>query len=275
MERDAHSFPWSFILVAYGFSWVFWIPIILIERGMTLPPGLVDFLNSPLNPAAFGPTLAAFMFVFVQAGWPGVKKLLRSGVDLRFRKIWLLPILVMPPVIFIGATLLSVLLGATALDLAIVSDPPMMIISFFVILLTAGPLQEEFGWRGYALPRLQERYTAIPSSIILGIVWWLWHLPVVFIPGRFMTGSLWLFGLLGIEITLMTIVFTWIHNNTGGSVLAALLLHTAMNWSIWVLLPTMQMNATIIGITIGLLCAVVAVILRTTDPKTLIHAPVG
>ncbi len=138
-----------------------------------------------------------------------------------------------------------------------------------MILLTAGPLQEEFGWRGYALPRLQRRLNALVSSLVLGALWWLWHLPLVFIPGKFMVSTPLLFGVLLVEMVLVTVLFTWIYNNTGGSILAAMLFHTSINWSIWVMLPTMQMNLSVLGFTITLLAIAVAVVLGVWGPDRL------
>lgn len=263
-KATSKRFPWQFILLAYAFSWLFWIPGALAAYGMALPQGLAEFLNSPFNPAAFGPSLAGILLTLKEKGWSGVGGLFRQGFNLHFRKIWLLPILLLPPLIFTGATLLSAIIGKTALDLSIVTNPPVAIVAPIMILFTAGPLQEEFGWRGYALPRLQLRFNALVSSIILGIVWWLWHLPLVFIPGKFMVDNLPLFGMLMIEIVLTSVLFTWIYNNTGGSILATLLFHTSMNWSIWVLLPSMQVNAVIISLTSLFLLIVVAVVLSTS-----------
>jgi len=252
---------WLFFLIAYGFSWIFWIPQALGAQGMALPEGALAFLSSLFNPAAFGPLIAALVMTFLEDGWKGAVGLLKRGVDFRFKKIWLLPILFLPPLIFMGAIFLSVFTGATPLDLSVLTNPGFALIAFFVILLTAGPLQEEFGWRGYALPRLQARFDALVSSLILGVLWWLWHLPLVFIPDKFMVGSLPLFGALLVEMTLMTVLFTWIYNNTGGSILAAMLFHASMNWSIWAALPSMKVNLSIIGFTVALLAIAVAVTL--------------
>ncbi len=257
---------WLFFLITFAFSWLFWIPQALEAQGMALPAGVSAFLNSPFNPAVFGPLVAALLLTLFKEGGKGLVRLLKRGVDLSFGKIWLLPILVLPFVAFAGGVLLAVLLGAARLDLSVLSNPPYAIVAFFVILLTGGPLQEEFGWRGYALPRLQARYNALLSGIVLGIVWWLWHLPVVF-AGRFMANTLPLFGLLSIEIVLTSILMTWVYNNTGGSILAAILFHTSMNWSTWLFLPGMQTNAAIIGLTSLLLLVAVAWVVARCGPS--------
>ncbi|MFQ3663253.1 MAG: type II CAAX endopeptidase family protein [Chloroflexaceae bacterium] len=271
-SKTTERFPWQFILLAFTFSWLFWIPGALAAYGVAVPQELTRFLNSPFNPAAFGPSLAGILLTLKEQGWSGVGRLLKQGINIHFNKIWLLPILFLPLLIFAGATLLSVIIGKTTLDLSVLANPPLAIVAPIMILLTAGPLQEEFGWRGYALPRLQRRFNALMSSIILGIVWWLWHFPLVFIPGRFMVNNVLLFGMLMIEIVLMSILFTWIYNNTGGSVLAALLFHTSMNWSIWVLLPGMQVNAVIIGFTSLLLFIIVVIVLSICGVERLVWA---
>lgn len=268
-KADSDKHLRLFFLLAYAFSWIFWIPQALAAHGIAIPTGAAAFLSGPFNPAPFGPLVAALLLTFLTGGWKGIIGLLKRGVDFRFKKIWLLPILLLPPLIFTGAILLSVSTGTTPLDSSVLSTPIAAIVAPVMILLTAGPLQEEFGWRGYALPRLQRRFTALVSSLILGVLWWLWHLPLVFIPDKFMVSRLPLFAALMVEIVLVTILFTWIYNNTGGSILAAMLFHTFMNWSIWVALPTMKVNLSVIGFTILLLAMVVALVLGLWGPKRL------
>jgi membrane protease YdiL (CAAX protease family) len=101
------------------------------------------------------------------------------------------------------------------------------IIPQFLVAFIFNGLAEEFGWRGYALPQLQVRWNALVSSLILGILWASWHLPVFLIPGAplyqtdFWTWAPW--------IILSSIFYTWIFNNTKGSVLAAALFHAMSN----------------------------------------------
>lgn len=261
-ETNRLSQVWLFFAVTFAFSWAFWIPNALAAQGVALPSALTDFLSGPFNPAAFGPFFAAFLLTFLQQGGKGVLELLKRGIDFRFEKIWLAAILLVPLILFGGAVWASALAGLRKADWSVVSNPPYALVGFFVILLTAGPLQEEFGWRGYALPRLQSRFSAVTSSVILGFFWWLWHLPVVFVPGRFMADNLVVFLALLVVITLSSILFTWIYNNTNGSVLAVMLTHAAMNWSFWLAMPDMKMDLPTSGFLIGFLAVGVAVILR-------------
>jgi membrane protease YdiL (CAAX protease family) len=95
-----------------------------------------------------------------------------------------------------------------------------------VAIALAGGGQEEFGWRGYALPALQDRWSALTASVAIGVVWAVWHLPafVFAVPGY--TGS---FGLYTLLVVGVSIVFTWLYNNTDGSILLAMLLHGGVN----------------------------------------------
>lgn len=274
IKTENHKGLWLYFLVAYAFSWVFWIPNAWAVHGLALPAGLTDFLASPLNPAAFGPLFSALLLTFFQQGGKGVLHLLKRGIDFRFKKIWLIAILLLPFVLFGGSVWASILAGVRPLDVSVISNPPYALIAFFVILFTAGPLQEEFGWRGYALPRLQSRFNAMTSSIILGFFWWLWHLPAVFIPGRFMTDNFVVFLALLVVITLTSILFAWIYNNTNGSVLAALLTHTAMNWSIWSAMPDMKMDLSTAGLMIGFLAVAVLVIIKIWGLARLSREPI-
>jgi uncharacterized protein len=104
-----------------------------------------------------------------------------------------------------------------------------------VNLLIGGILGEEPGWRGFALPRLQARYGALVGSLILGVLWSLWHLPLLLTPGgATWTGNLGLFVLLGLALA---ILHSWVYNGTRASLLAVMLLHAAINTSTRLILP--------------------------------------
>ena len=109
---------------------------------------------------------------------------------------------------------------------------PVRFIPFLAIIFLFGPFPEELGWRGYALDRLQQRWNALISSLILGIFWAAWHVPLFFMNGTFQneigfaTAGSWRFC---ISIVIMSVFFTWIFNNTRRSTLSAILLHFSIN----------------------------------------------
>lgn len=100
----------------------------------------------------------------------------------------------------------------------------------FVTVFLWGGGNEELGWRGFALPRLQARYNAFTSSLIIGVIWTLWHAP----PGIIELGFVgWAVDLpfYMITVTGISIVATWLYNETGGSVLLAMVFHASVNVS--------------------------------------------
>ncbi|MGF3498285.1 MAG: CPBP family intramembrane glutamic endopeptidase [Candidatus Methanosuratincola sp.] len=113
----------------------------------------------------------------------------------------------------------------------------MLLFAFVYIFLLGGPLQEEFGWRGYALEGLQQRLNAFTSSAVLGAIWGAWHLPLFYIQGTIQSQTpIWGFFVL---IICGSFLFTWIYNNTGGSVLAVMIYHT-MNNLAYLIFPTLE-----------------------------------
>ncbi|MDY6958566.1 MAG: CPBP family intramembrane glutamic endopeptidase [Halobacteriota archaeon] len=160
----------------------------------------------------------------------------------------------------IGGFLLATLAGEEVSELIWASNPPMILFYFFTVLLTQGPLQEEFGWRGYALDRLQARFNALKASVILGLMWGLWHFPYMFTQGEEVVyQNLWGFLLSSI---LITILFTWLYNNTGGSILVALLFHTSFNYSAQ-MFPALETEAGSLVYLVSLIFVVVTVIVVT------------
>jgi len=204
-----------FFLIAFAWSWILWLPEIL--------------WGISLGVAAFGPTVAAFLLTYLNQRQGGVIKLLSRAVDYHFAKIWLIPIFLLMPLIAGGALLFSTVAEEVTPSMPVLSNPWLVLVGFVYILFLGGPVEEEFGWRGYALDRLQARYSALASSVILGVVWSMWHLPLFFFSQTiYYQKPVW--GLI-VTVTLQAVLFTWIYNNTGSSLLAALLFHTMSNLS--------------------------------------------
>ncbi|WP_255196878.1 CPBP family intramembrane glutamic endopeptidase [Halorarius litoreus] len=100
---------------------------------------------------------------------------------------------------------------------------------------TLPPILEELGWRGYALDRLQLKVSALSASLILGVVWALWHLPLFFIEGSFQHDAVGFattgFWLVMTGIVVLSVAFTWIYNNTERSILGIIVLHGWVNFT--------------------------------------------
>jgi hypothetical protein len=137
-------------------------------------------------------------------------------------------------------------LATLALEVALGGQPPSLgaligalptVLAFAALMVVFVGIGEEVGWRGYALPALQARHGAFLSSVVLGTVWALWHLPLFFNPDMLYSNLPFVIQL-AIQIP-MAILFTWVFNSTGGSVLMAILLHAMVNASgqLWKVMP--------------------------------------
>ena len=127
-------------------------------------------------------------------------------------------------------------------------DPISLVLAylpFFVYpaLIIGGPLGEEPGWRGFALPRLQQLHGHLVGSLILGVIWTFWHIAPVWLASWYGAGILNIYNLVLylLFITSWTIVMTWVFNNTKGSVFMAIVVHASAdafpNAILWPVLP--------------------------------------
>jgi membrane protease YdiL (CAAX protease family) len=267
-RSETRNVFWFFVL-AFVFTWVFWTSEALASRGFFGSSIIVDFLLSPYNPAAWGPFISAIVLTYWYQKGKGVVGLLKKGLDYDFAKKWWIPTILLCPVIIGGAFLIAELLGETIPALYWLSNPSLILVNFVVILFTGGPLQEEFGWRGYALPRLQERSSALVSSIIIGFLWGLWHLPYFFIG----TEITYAYGIIPQIFTaiMLSILLTWLFNNTGGSILVSLLFHTLFNLSNDMFPALKTQTGSMLFIVFFLV--VVFIVVAVWGPKRLVREP--
>ena len=198
-----------FFVLAYAFSWWPW------------PLYILGLAPSPI--IGFGPFLAAILVLALTGGKAGVVTLLRRMVRWRVRPVWYAAALLLPVAIPLGATVLNVLLGAAPPSSAELGAWPNLVPTFFLLLLVPGigGAWEEPGWRGYALPYVQAGRSALVASLIVGVVWAFWHLPLM-VDGAIPWSDL-------AYVVVQTVVYTWLFNNTGGSVLLVMLFHTMNN----------------------------------------------
>jgi uncharacterized protein len=167
----------------------------------------------------FGPFAAAVILSAMTGGWGAVKGLLARIVHWRVGILWYVVAVGLPCAIQLAAILINPLLGSPAPawgNIPPASEIVPMVVLFAIL---SGPLGEEPGWRGFAMPRLLARYRALTASLLLGVVWAAWHIPLLLV------GDLTAYGT--INAVLAAIVFTWLYQNTGGSVLLPILMHAS------------------------------------------------
>jgi uncharacterized protein len=221
----------SFSIIAYAGSWLVILPYVRLPNGAALLPfdWPIPFVVSAVLAPFAGPFLAAFIMSGATEGKAGVGRLLRQIVLWRVGIQWYLFALVGIPILAVlGSIVLPGVL--TSFQMPPVSWLPSYLVAFVVCFFVGGPLGEEPGWRGFALPRLQKQFGPFVGTLILAPIHVLWHLPLFWVPQwntarETVLDVVW-YGLSGIA---MTVVFTWLFNNTKGSVLLAALAHTSMD----------------------------------------------
>jgi membrane protease YdiL (CAAX protease family) len=225
-----------FFLITFGWSWLLWLPsvVITLTNNESLMYWVYDVDMSPgLGLIAiggilstFGPLVAALTLTGFIEGREGLRVFWRRFWDVRLPGIWL-PVSFLLPIFLIVIPRFVVIPLGYPLQLVWLSQPVLVLGWLFNNFTRSGGISEEFGWRGYALPRLQARWNALVSSIILGVIWTAWHLPLWFIAGSSQQAdSFWLFLA---NLVLLSILYTWIFNNGKGSILVAVVFHAMYN----------------------------------------------
>ncbi len=235
-RTESLRFPWAFLALSFGFTWLILLPGVLASLGwiaLSIPSVALIALGQ------FGPSLAAFILAWRSEGKRGVWQLLKSAFHWKVGWRWLAAAFLLPPLLGAAAMGLNVLLGGNLPKLALLAQPLAIPFNFIFILLLQGPLPEEFGWRGYLLPRLQARLGLLPASLIVGVLWAVWHLPAWFMQGSYQSAlPFWAFL---ICTTAFSVLMTWFYNHTNGSLFIALIVHTMINLSI-ALFPPVELT---------------------------------
>jgi CAAX protease family protein len=225
-----------YTLIAYGFSWVFWLPQVLASNGF-VPWSFFAYICGFIAP--FGPLVAAISVTYLKEGKNATKKLLSRGVKYKFGKKWLILLFALSPLWAGSALLVGFLTENVAISLPWLSNPLSLIanpgIYNFAYLFVFFGIAEEFGWRGFALQKTSSRISAIASALIVGLIWSLWHLPLLFINGSAMQTA----GLVPsiAQTMVFSIWFAWFYFNTGGSVLATSIFHSFNALTLFAIFP--------------------------------------
>jgi hypothetical protein len=200
---------------------------------MLFPDRLVSWFGpiSNSNPlfylAVYAPSLSGLIVTACADGIPGLRdmftRLLRWRVGLR----WYLTVLLGMPALIVGSALLSGWFDGDPLKFVRGHWHLALYPMLTSLVLDPGPLGEELGWRGFALPRLLKNRSALSASLILGLIWGIWHLPAFFIQGlpqnqfslpAFLVGCV-----------MLSVLMTWVFQHTAGSILFAILIHWLFN----------------------------------------------
>lgn len=249
----------GFFLLTFALSWG--VPVAFLLAAPLLPVAVSVSGYSPLAfLAVWAPALSAFTVVGLTDGRAGLRAYARRVTALRGRWPWYAAVLVGVPLAYLLSALVASATGGPALAVE-----PGWFSTFVVVALlraTQGPV-EELGWRGFALPLLQRRYSGLVSAVLLGLVWALWHAPALVIStaefarvGPLLPGLVQLFVVLVATSVAITVVF----NGSRGSVPIAVFFHWLTNldypWESTSTVPIAQdvvfvAVATVVALTVG------------------------
>jgi uncharacterized protein len=230
----ARKFPWLFVFLAYGISWLFWIPVALTGK---------DFRESPILMAvmflgAFGPGAAGIFLTYREQGKAGGRDFWRRVFD--FRRIqpeWYALILLLWPAMHLVAVLINSWMGGSPPEYAIIkaNATPLGLASVVILYLLQAAL-EELGWRGYMLDRLQALLSPLVAALVLGLIHTFWHLPTIWIVGtnQNQMNFLWFLA----TVVASSVFSSWSYNQNNRSTLSVILLHAGSNLALAIFLMT-------------------------------------
>jgi uncharacterized protein len=211
----------SFFALTFAWSWLLGFVAIYAK------PYAPFFSAVLLIVSGFGPSITALVTVIFFSGPKGLVDWLKYAFNWRVGWQWYSLAFFMPPLVMFLAQAMHWTLGGTIPTSPAVGHIPLAIANFGLVFLIGGPLGEEFGWRSYAVPALGSKVGWRKASLMIGVIWGLWHLPWFFTAGtaQFQM-SLAMFML---NIVAGSVLFSWLFLRSAGSVIPALVAHTSLN----------------------------------------------
>ncbi len=223
---------WGFIAFSHGWTWFFWMLSALFGTTIWRPPALFFFILGGL-----GVLLGGVVMTRLMRGADGLRDLGRRIVDPRriTGRWWALVLLFFPVLTLLAGTLSGALGDTQTFDfLGLVQRvaQPASLLGTIAFTFIMGPFPEEIGWRGYLLDHLQTRWSALAAGLVVGLLNWIWHYPLFDLPGyadafRAIPPSM--LQMLFVVVPAV-LLYTWVYNNTGRSVLAVMLFHFGGNF---------------------------------------------
>ena len=259
--------PLRFFVVTFLWSWLIWAALVFTGAGI-IPYGFLTKISLPVMLlGAFGPVVGTFVSLYSLEGKGAMKKHLKIYLSLNFGwKAWLAILLVLTAAAFI-AWILPEFFGSDRLPAIL---PVSFIIPYLLLMIFLGGGQEEVGWRAYILPIFEKKFGLIIGSLILGIIWAVWHIPLWFIPGTAQSYM----NFLGFTFLCIgySYFFSWVIKASGNRFFSGLIVHGVAN-TVVVVFPFLIMEDNVKQIRYWIYClliliiGVIIVIIRTIEAK--------
>jgi membrane protease YdiL (CAAX protease family) len=231
LRRTGSGFPWMFFVLTYGISWILWA-IVIADGGNAK----TTWLFAPYMIGGFSPSIVGIIMVYRRLEAAERRFFWKSLVSFKSISAGSYAfIILLAPVVFALSLVTDWLVAGGMPDYSIllsIGRSPVQIIPVLIIGLFFGSLSEELGWRGFALDRIQSLWNPLVSSLVLGLFWLCWHVPLFFMNGT--TQHEWGFGSIGFIgflffVLSFAVIITLVYNRSGRSLLSAVLLHAAYN----------------------------------------------
>jgi hypothetical protein len=244
----------AFFALTFVIAWSIWLPL-----GLFAPEQALLSL-----PGAWAPTCSALILTGLSEGWGGIKRFLKKLLHWRVGLGWYVVVLFGVAALAGLAIGIGQLFGVPAPEITLPDELPrgaligFLPVFFLVNIFVGGPLAEDIGWRGYILPEMRTRMSALNASLILGIIWAVWHLPFFIFPTwRGMVGNI-PFVWFMLLTTSWSVLFAWVYVNTE-SILMPVLFHAAINTTLGTLGVLGQSQGDLILLLINVLLSWIAV----------------
>jgi uncharacterized protein len=260
LQHAAQSIAAIIAFIVFAFAWSWGLGFVASQ----IKPQSILVSTAVLMVSGFGPSIAAFVIVGAFSGSLGFRRWLAHCLNRNVGWRWFALAFLMPPLVMMVALVVHILLGGAILAPIAAAHIPLAIANFGLVSLVGGPLGEEFGWRGYAMSALLAQTTWRIASLLLGLVWGLWHLPLFFMGGTAQSQMpIFVFML---NILAGSVLFGWLFVRTKGSVLPAIVLHTSLNaWAGLLVIVPSAATGRPYDIVTGLLVIIAAALLILPD----------
>lgn len=248
----------SFFVFTFAWSWLFGFAAIYTKVDEPILSVVLSMVSG------FGPSIAALFTIIFYGGRSGLITWLRNAVNWRVGWQWYALAFFIPPLVMLLAQVIHWVLGGTIPASPVVGYITLAIANFGIVFLIGGPLGEEFGWRSYAVPALGTKMGWRTASLLIGVIWGLWHVPWFFTEGTAQSQMPFVVFLL--NIIAGSVLFSWLFLRSAGSVVPALIAHTSLNAFAGILsiVPTSETSRPYTLVTI-ILCAIACWLLLRPD----------
>ncbi len=219
-----------FFILSFILAWM------LMSIGVVQNYGLVRFYI-PLEPfiilGSWTPNIAAFLVLgLIVRRREGIKHLILGWAKWKVSPLWYL--VTLSPILLSVITLGIYRLLYGVFPTTELFTNPTLLLPLLLMLILTGATGEQLGWRGFALPWLQTKMSALLSSIVLGLIWSFWHIPLWFAGIGHESFPFWAYTIIGVSFSILV---TWACNNTRGSMLIASLFHLFLNFGVSMIDP--------------------------------------